>query len=365
MSTESKGHVSPTSSVEPSLVLSVLDAILLEICIIIKNIFLLIVYVIDEISKIIIGMIPSPYNLHVILMQEKYEPILKYLFVELSPVITVLYPVTYMLPYDVLTSFDDDLVITIVAPVILHIKKPEYHYQGIATSMISVFNSSYNTLYSHYYGLTEKDEEKIVESPMFKKMKYELEINQDFINSMGIPNMVLETLMERYQQNSIIKGAAVKINKDKSLLPQESITQYVKKAKLEYRHLIYGLIMYPLYMIIVFPLYIVCVIPMNFTLYSSLAISAVYLLGHQWIDECDMIEDPIERDRKKNYCKLRIVGLSAFFGIILYLASVVVFFMGFKAVYIAMTDSIESCIYFSFKMAVGNDMSDFAIDDIV
>ncbi|CAG8695802.1 15918_t:CDS:1, partial [Cetraspora pellucida] len=406
--------------------------------------------------KMLSGITSSPYYLCTSVMEKhEYGPVLKYFFVELSPIITILYPATSMLPYDMLTSFDDELAITIISPVILHIKKPECHYQGVTESMGSVIYGSFKMLSAHYYGTTEEEKE-VYESPMFKKMKYDIELNEEFFDYLGISCMMPDAVMETYHQyadpvletyhqyadpvvekchrytdplmetyhryreperklrevkpeiistyeahpthdsnhhskrhpkrpipkrrpkrsltyridDSIIQKS-FKISKDKPINP--ILTREINQEPASLIQEPAPLIQEPapsnqksiplsqnnfkprrlLYAFIVFPLYIVCVIPLNFILYSSLAISTIYLLGQQWMDECSMIPDEIERRREEHYYKLRILALIAFFGTLLCIVPVVLFFMGFKAVYIAITDSIESCIYFSFQVAVG------------
>ncbi|CAG8522915.1 7079_t:CDS:1, partial [Dentiscutata heterogama] len=200
-----EGHNSSISAAERSLIYSIIENVLLIIYRVFMNILLFIIHIISYITHELLsspGITTSPYYLSAsILVDEKYEPIFKFLLVELSPVITILYPIiSYMLPYDILKSFDDDLAITILSPVILHIKKPEYHYQGITDSMASIINSSYKLFHAHYYGITEEEEKKIVESPMFKKMKYEIELDEDFVNSIDISYMIPESIMNTYQR---------------------------------------------------------------------------------------------------------------------------------------------------------------------
>ncbi|RHZ76009.1 hypothetical protein Glove_208g109 [Diversispora epigaea] len=88
--------------------------------------------------------LPSPYYLYAFVFDdEKYNPMLKYLLLELSPVITILYPTFYyLLPSSILSSLDDEFVITLISPIVLHVKRPEYHYQGIVSSATSIIYSS-------------------------------------------------------------------------------------------------------------------------------------------------------------------------------------------------------------------------------
>src|SRR5688572_29046988 len=83
---------------------------------------------------------PSPYYLYAFVFDdEKYNPMLKFLLLELSPVITILYPTFYyLLPSSVLNSLDDEFMITLISPIVLHVKRPEYHYQGIISSATSI-----------------------------------------------------------------------------------------------------------------------------------------------------------------------------------------------------------------------------------